>query len=255
MKGMIAVVKKDWKSLFFTPMAYVILGAYALMMGFYYTILTYAYMRNSGRGGFGEQASLDMITGSLLHANSYIISFAIPFLTMYTFAGEKRQQTFELLFTSPIKLGELVAAKFLGVFGLIMIFLSLSIVYFGFLFAWGNPELNVVLSGMLGLVLLCANYVALGVLISSFFSTPVLAAVVGFFLMLILWVLPSVGQLIYFKFLGIEIGPFLAYLTPQGHFKPFVDGIIYAKHVWFYLSSTVLLLFLTSKVVESNRWR
>lgn len=255
MTSMFAVIKKDWRSFFLSPFAYVVFGLYAFLMGFYYTVIIFAYMRQAGRGGFGEQASLDMVTNSLLHANSYILAFMMPLITMRMFAEEKRQNTFELLFTAPIRIGELVTAKFMSVFGMVVVLQLLSLVYFGFLFAWGNPELNVVLSGTLGLFLLMMTYVALGGFISAFFSSQALAAVLMYVLMLFLWILPSVGSFVYFKIGSVEVGPLLSYITPQGHFKPFVDGILYAKHVWFYISASLLLLFLTSKVVESNRWR
>lgn len=256
MTGLVAVVKKDYKSFFLSQFAYIVFGVYAFFMGFYYSILLFAYMKSHGGPGLGQPPmTLEVVTTSLLHANSYIITFLMPIITMRMFAEEKRQQTFELLFTSPISLMELVVAKFVSVFGLLMVLVSILAIYFGLLFAWGNPELNVVLSGILGTILLMATYTAMGGFISAFCSSQAIAAILGYVLLLFLYLLPAVGQFIYAKIGGVEVGPLLSYLTPQGHFKPFVDGVVYAKHVWFYLSVTALFLFMTMKVVESNRWR
>lgn len=256
MNGVWAVMKKDWRSFYFDWYSYIIMGLYAFMMGIYFTALMYFYNSSQNPGHFNQQkASLDDVVGNFLNANSFIITFLVPIISMRMFAEEKRQQTFELLFTSPIRVGGLVAAKYMAVLGLVVNLLLVSGIYLAFLYAWGNPETSLLLAGFLGLLLMTATNVALGGLISSFCSSQAIAAIVTYFALLILWLLPALGSLIYTKIAGVSLGTVLSSITPQGHFKPFVDGVVHAKHVWFYVSASGFLLYLTSRVVESNRWR
>jgi ABC-2 type transport system permease protein len=107
----------------------------------------------------------------------------------------------------------------------------------------------------LGLLLALGCYLAIGTLISSLTSSQAIAAVWTFIALLFLWLLQSIAQGITARTGFIEWGPALAYISPLQHFTNFTDGLLHLKDVIYFLSFTTVLLFITHKVVESNRWR
>src|SRR4051812_45760989 len=125
---------------------------------------------------------------------AFILCFVTPFLTMRLFAEEKRNQTLELLLTSPIRATELVFGKFLASYLLMVMMVVISFGYVFFMILWGNPELRIIGTTYLGLFLALACYVSLGGLISAMTSSQAIAAVWTFIVLLLLWLLQSLGQ-------------------------------------------------------------
>ena len=257
MKGAIAIAKKEWRSYFWSPVAYVIIGVFLLIMGVIFAKFIEIYHRANAMQRFGQAQgiTLDKLASYLYQNMAFILCFVTPFLTMRLFAEEKRQNTLELLFTAPIRGFELVFGKFLAAFGLMFLMVGLSSIYVLFMVMWGNPEKLIILSTYLGLLLALACYVSLGGLISALSSTQAIAAMWTFITLLMLWLMQSLGNRLTTKWWFIEWGPTLVYISPLGHFNSFAEGLIHVKDLVYFLSFTGLTLFLTHRVVESNRWR
>ena len=207
------------------------------------------------RFGAGQGITLDKLATYLYQNMAFILCFVTPFLTMRLFAEEKKQNTLELLLTAPLRGGELVVGKFLAGYTLMLLMTGVSFIYVLFMILYGTPELPIIGATYLGLVLTLACYIALGTLISAMTSSQAIAAVWTFVALLLLWLLQSLGQGITTKWGAIEWGPTLIYLSPLGHFNSFSGGLIHVKDIVDFLSFTFLALFLTHRVVESNRWR
>jgi ABC-2 type transport system permease protein len=186
---------------------------------------------------------------------AFILCFVTPFLTMKLFAEEKRQQTLELLFTAPLRGAELVFGKFFSAMILMLMMTVLSFIYVLFMVIWGNPELPIIATTYLGLILALCCYVSLGSLISALTSSQAIAAIWTFIALLLLWLLQSLGQGVTAQWGPIQWGPTLVYLSPLGHFNSFAEGLIHIKDVMYFVTFTAFTLFLTHRVVESNRWR
>jgi ABC-2 type transport system permease protein len=126
----------------------------------------------------------------------------------------------------------------------------LTMVHQAFFVIYGNPELGPVLAAYLGIFLMGASFLSLGLLISSLTENQIIAAVVGFGLFLLLW---AIGWLA--SFAGPGLGKILSYLSIFEHFDDFAKGVIDTRDVIFYLSFTFFGLYLTYRSLESVRWR
>lgn len=257
MRGAIAILKKELKSYFYSPVAYVILGVFLFIMGVIFAKFVDIYQRFNTVQRFGgsQGITLDKLATYLYQNMAFILCFVTPFLTMRLYAEEKRQHTFELLFTAPLKKFELVFGKFLAAYSLMLFMVLVSFIYVLFMILWGNPELPIIGSTYLGLLLALACYISLGGLISAMTNSQAIAAIWTFIALLLLWLLQSLGQGISAKTGFVEWGPLLVFLSPLGHFNSFSEGLIHLKDVVYFLSFTVVSLYLTYNVVESNRWR
>ena len=257
MRGAIAIVKKEIRSYFCSPIAYVVLGVFLFVMGVIFAKFVDLYQRFNRAQQFGQAQgiTIDKVATYLYQNMAFILCFVTPFLTMRLFSEEKRQHTLELLFTAPVRELEIVMGKFLSAYFLMLLMLALSAIYVFFMVLWGNPELKIIGATYLGLALALACYVSLGGLISAMTSSQAIAAVWTFIALLFLWLLQSLGQGITAAWGPIQWGPTLVYISPLGHFNSFSEGLIHVKDVVYFLSFTIFCLFLTHRVVESNRWR
>jgi ABC-2 type transport system permease protein len=176
--------------------------------------------------------------------------FLIPMITMRLFAEEKRSGTIELLMTSPIHDVEIVMGKWLAAVGLYSIMLIVSLLHMSILFRYGQPDWRPMAVGYLGLLLQGACLLAIGTFISTCTSNQIVAGAVGFSVSLLLFVLNWVSE-----FGSSVTSRVIGYLSVQAHFESFSKGVLDSKDIIFYLSMITLGLFLTSRSLESVRWR
>src|SRR5215467_9096985 len=201
MRNVFTIAGKELRSYFASPVAYVLLAAYlalagyffyALLLAFNQTLQIYSMMRNPemlSRFNLNQ-----MVVVPLLHNISVLLIFIVPAITMRMFPEEKRAGTYELLLTSPVRVSEIVAGKFLGGLVLVLLMVLLS-GFFGFLLlAYGNPELPMMLAGYLGLALMAISFLAIGTLISSFTDNVVVAYTGALFTLLVLYTIGWLGE-------------------------------------------------------------
>jgi ABC-2 type transport system permease protein len=252
-----ALVKRELRSYFWSPLAYVLMGVFFLLMGIIFTkfiILYQQYNFQQSMGG-GPSVTLDKLANYFYQNMAFIICFLTPFLTMRLYAEEKRQSTMELLLTAPVTSWSIVLSKYLSAMALIATVLALTALYVVFFVAWGNPDVQVILATYLGLFLMLSAYVAVGALISSFTSSQAIAAIFSFLAVFLLWVFQMIGQGMTATTGFIEWGPLILYLSPLSHFTSFANGLIQIKDIVYFVSFTAVALFLTHQVVESHRWK
>jgi ABC-2 type transport system permease protein len=253
LRNVLAIAEKELRSYFASPIAYVIIGLFALLFGwFFYVYLTFFVQRSTGMAQFGGGATninQDMIRYVLMNS-AVIILFVMPMITMRTYAEEKRSGTIELLLTSPLTDVQIILGKFFGAMGLYASMLLVTLLYMGLLFVYGNPEWRPIAAGYLGLLLMGGCFISVGLLISSLTKNQIVAGVMTFAVFLMLWVVNWIGE---------QSGPMtraiVDYLSIVQHFDDFARGIIDTKHVVYYLSFITFGLFLTAKSVDSERWR
>jgi ABC-2 type transport system permease protein len=171
-------------------------------------------------------------------------------LTMRLLAEEKSTGTMELLMTFPVTDSQVVLGKFLATFVVYLLMLAPTLVYVGVIRAFGGNEWGPLLSAYLGLVLLGASFIAVGMFSSSLARNQIVAGVLGIGLLLLLWVMGAASSV-----LGPRLSSLIAYLSLNDHFMNFGQGVIDLKDVVFYLSFIAGALFLTVRVLESGRWR
>jgi ABC-2 type transport system permease protein len=169
---------------------------------------------------------------------------------MRLFAEEKRQGTIELLVTSPVHDVEIVLGKWLSAVIMYAALLVVLLLDFSFLFIYGSPDWKPVATGLLGILLQGACLLALGTFISTTTRNQIVAGAVGFALALVLWILNWTTS-----FGNSDTVQVLNYLSIVSHMDSFSRGVIDTKDLIYYLSMIFLGLFLTTRSLESLRWR
>jgi ABC-2 type transport system permease protein len=253
-RNVLAIAEKELRSYFASPIAYIIIGLFALLFGAFFSIYLRVFVeRSMGMSQFGgggaTNINQEMIRGVLMNA-AVIILFVMPMITMRTYAEEKRSGTIELLLTSPLTDVQIILGKFLGALALYTAMLLVTLLDIAILFRYGNPEWKPIAVGYFGLLLLGGCFLSLGLLISSFTKNQIVAGVITFAVFLTLWII---------NWSADQSGPIarvvLNHLSIIEHFDDFARGIIDTKHVVYYVSFITFGLFLTAKSVDSERWR
>ncbi|HTI36183.1 MAG TPA: ABC transporter permease [Vicinamibacterales bacterium] len=252
MRNILAIAHKELRSYFSSPMAYIIIGFFALPFGVFFYLYLDAFVRQGmqmAEMGGSMNVNQQVIRYVLQNA-SVIILFIMPMITMRTYAEEKRSGTIELLLTSPVTDLEIILGKFFGALGLYVAMLLVTLLYIAILFVYGNPEWRPLVACYLGLLLMGGAFLSLGLLISSTTNNQIVAGIVSFIVFLMLWIVGWFADTA-----GPMMGTITRYLSITEHFDDFSKGIIDTKHVIYYLSLITLGLFLTAKSVDSERWR
>jgi ABC-2 type transport system permease protein len=252
-RNIVTIAGKELRSYFASPIAYVIIGLFSLLFGWFFYAYLMMFVRESEQmmqfGGGSANVNQRMIRGVLQNA-AVLILFVMPMITMRTYAEEKRSGTIELLLTSPITDLQIILGKFFGALGLYLAMLFVTVLYMAILFWYGNPEWRPIVAGYIGLVLMGSCFLSVGLLISGFTKNQIVAGTLTFAVFLMLWVINWIGE---------SFGPtgqaILSYLSITEHFDDFARGVIDSKHVIYYLSFLTFGLFLTAKSADSERWR
>ncbi len=254
MNNVLAIAQKEIRAYFSSPIAYVVIGFFTLLFGYFYVAILDWFVRQGMLGGMGMTASPMSINQQfvrpLLLNVTVVLLFVLPMITMRTYAEEKRSGTMELLLTSPLTDLQIILGKFLGALALYAAMLAVTLVYVGVLFAFGTPEWKPIAAGYLGLLLLGASFISVGMLISSFTRNQIVAGMLTFGVFLLLWVIDWIGS-----FLGPAGERIVNYLSVVRHFDDFAKGVVDTTHLVYYLSFITFGLFLTAKSVDSERWR
>lgn len=254
MRNITAIAAKELRGYFAAPMAWVMLGLFALIFGWFFLSYLTFFVRNSMQSMFGggpQSMNVNMeLIRPLLSNASVLVLFLLPMVTMRTYSEEKRSGTIELLLTSPLTDFEIIAGKFLGTVGLYLGLLVVTALYIGMLFIYGNPEWKPLISGYLGLFLLGSCFIAVGLFISSLTKNQMVAGAATFVVGLLFWIVSWFADSA-----GPTTAQILSYLSITEHFDDFGKGIIDTKHIVYYLSFIAFGLFLTLKSVDSERWR
>jgi ABC-2 type transport system permease protein len=249
---MLAVAGKELRSYFASPIAYIVVGFWALVFGYFFQVLLRFFLQNSQGMGMGPQTAnvnQDMIRYVLTNA-SVVVLFVLPAITMRTYSEEKRSGTIELLLTSPVTDVQIILGKFLGALALYGTMLLVTLPSIAILFGFGDPEWKPIAAGYLGLLLVGGCFLSLGLFISSLTKNQIVAAVITFTVFLLLWVIDWMASDV-----SGWTAEFLRYVSITSHFEDFAKGVIDTKHVIYYLTFMTFGLFLTAKAVDSERWR
>ncbi len=253
MGNILAIAQKELKSYFSSPIAYVIIGFFALVFGYFYIVAIDFFIRASMQMGMPGQGQINvhrMAIAPLFQNVSVIALFVLPLITMRTYAEEKRSGTIELLLTSPLTDFQIIMGKFLGAVGLYGLMLAVTVIHMAILFTYGNPEWKPIATGYLGLFLMGSAFISIGLLISSLTKNQIVAGMITFVVLLLLWTIGWMQDTA-----GPVAQKILQALSLTERFDDFTKGIIDLKHVVYYLSFISFGLFLTAKSVDSERWR
>ncbi|HYK91691.1 MAG TPA: ABC transporter permease [Acidobacteriota bacterium] len=255
MQNVLAIWQREMKSYFVSPIAYVVLTVFLFLSGFFfYSILTAVVQSTMMQGQFGQGAqSVDVpgiVSRSFFGTMSVILLFMIPMLTMGLFAEERKRGTIELLLTTPVGTFQAMMGKYLACVTFLVIMFFSSGITMSALFIYGHPELKPILGAFLGLLLYGCALLAVGLFISTLTENQIIAVVITFGVILVLWLIESFST----GASGVS-KDILNYLSVIGHLDDFIKGVIDTSHVIFYLTFAFVGLFLTYRSLESMRWK
>ena len=255
MRNAWVVAKKDLGSYFNSPVFYVVTTVFLVIYSFiFFQILTFFSFQSVQAGQFrGMNVGLnlnDMVIEPSFHNMAVTLLMIIPVLTMRSFADEKKSKTYALLLSSPIHLKEIIIGKFLACMTVVTVMVLLSSYCVGFLLILGEPEIGPIVTSYLGILLMAGCYVGMGVFASSLTDNQMIAAVIAFGMSLFMWIIGWAAQAA-----SAEMGEVLHYLSLVDHMQRFLKGIIDTSDVVYYLSFILFSLFLTHRVLDSERWR
>jgi ABC-2 type transport system permease protein len=249
-----AIFKKEMRLYFTSPVAWVVFTIFLLIAGyFFYSIFaffTLASMQSMMNPQMGRDLNVtDSVMRPLFSNVSVILLLLLPLVTMRLFAEERRAGTIELLLTYPVRDGAVLAGKYLAALALYAIMIALTLLYPVIVVYFARLEWGPILTGYLGLLLMGATFIAVGVFASSLTENQIVAAITTFGALLIFWILGWSAD-----YAGGTAGKVLQFLSILEHNDSFSKGVLDTKDVLYYLNFTLLALFLTLRSLEARRW-
>lgn len=256
MRNVVAIAWRDIRSVFVSPIAYVVLTGFTLLSGWFFFNMLGQFNRLVAQYSMLQGMDTtwlnlnDAVITPLLSNLLVVLLIVIPMITMRSFAEEKSSSTFELLFTSPVRVGEMVLGKYLASAFLVTAMIGISLLFPAILFAYGNPEFGITMAGFLALYLTALTFVAAGNFTSALTSNQIIATISAMVILLILFVIswPAEGA-------GEPIKSILLYLSVTEHFQTMVKGVFDTRDFVYFASVSAVFLFLTHRAVESARWK
>ena len=231
-----AVSRKELAVYFSSPVAYIVAAVFLLFSGYFFSVVL----------SYTREASL-----RLLFQNVAIVMLLVaPMLTMRLFAEERKLGTFELLVTSPLRISELVAGKFLGAVILFLAIMAVTLEYPLILVIYGEPDWGPMLAGYLGFILMGTAFLAIGMFASSLTDNQIVAVVVSFGILLCMWIIGWASDLIP----STAISMFVRSISIIDRFDSFSKGILDTGDLTYYLSVIGTFIFLTIRSLDWRRW-
>ena len=256
MSNILHIAGRELRMYVASPWTYVVLAAAVAILGFFFggQVAWFAELCQRPDSGYGGPAHYNLhtdVVDPFVGVSGIILIFLIPVLTMHLIAGERRQRSMELLLTSPVSSWEIVLGKFagaMGLYGLLLLLLGYAPVV---LYRFGEPDTAILLTSLLGMVLIGACYVSVGIAASSLSENMIVSAILGIVLLLVVWV--------------IEIGTVatstqwiqgtLEYISLVRHLESFTTGMIDTRDLVYLASFCGFFLFVGQQRVESLRWK
>jgi ABC-2 type transport system permease protein len=239
MRRATTIARRELSSYFYSPIAYVAMAVFLLACGFL----------------FCDDFAPGQIAGmrNLFDWMVWLLVTIVPLLSMGLLAQEWSTGTIETLMTAPLNEIDVVMGKFLGSFGFFLVMLSPTLLYVAILAAHAQPRIDFgpIVSGYLGIILVGGLFTSIGLLCSSLTRSQIVAAVATAAVLFTITIAPwwASGKLLSHVWLKV---------VNQAVFKRYTDfsrGVIDSGNVVFFILSTVVFLFLTTKVLESRRWK
>lgn len=224
---MLAIMKKELKNYFFSPIGYIVIGIFLAIFSLFFYITSVTVK------------SVDL-TNLFYCAVMYGLMIMVPLLTMWSFAGERKSGTEQLILTAPVSMLGVVIAKFISAFLLVLIPVIFTLMYFGILSYFQMPDVATYLTSALGFLLLSMSYISLGILASSITESPIIAGILtGGAVILSTWVPLYVEKLSSFSLMNLFIN--------------FLYGKIDITATILFVTLTILCILITMIIMQRRK--
>lgn len=233
---MIAIMKRDLRSFFTSPIGYVVLAAFLLFCNFFF------YSTNVQGGA----SSLSYVFNNML----LILVFLIPLVTMRLMSEEMKQRTDQMLLTAPVRVVDIVVGKYLAAMMVFVIALAGTFTWPLIVTMFGDPAVYEIIGNYVAMTLLISCLVSVGIFISSLTESQIIAAILSFIVMIALFMFSSIASAVD----NVVVSAVLNWLSVFSRYSGFTAGVFSLADVVYYISVTVVFLFLTTRVIEKKRW-
>ncbi len=232
---MTAIFKREFKAYFRTPIGYIVLAAYFMFLGIYFSLI-YSY------------GSPDL--SSLLLAMSVVVTFTVPIITMKLMSEDRRQKVDQVLLTSPVKLSGIVLGKFFAALCVYAIGFSPAVIFEIIVASYVSVNVLSFIYSLFGMILLGAALISIGMLISSLTESPVISAILTLVVNILVLYMSSFSSMVKISWLSaiIEKAAFISAVESFGKNVFSIPDIVY------FLSITAAFLFLCVRSLEKRRW-
>lgn len=245
----VALARKELKSLFSSPMGWVVLALLQFVFGTFFLLGVDQYFQTMSGSLRPEmrQGVTEFVGHTVFNMASFIMLFAVPLLSMRLISEERKQQTLTFLVSAPLSLIDIVLGKFVG----LVSFLTIVILFIGAMMMslklWSDIDFGLILANVLGLWLLVASFSALGLFMSSLTQHPVVAGIITFVALF--------GLMLLDYFLAGDPNSVLAHLSLLRHFEPFSRGLLDTRDIAYFLLFILTFLTLTVRRLDADRLR
>jgi ABC-2 type transport system permease protein len=260
MRHILAIAKRELRSYFVSPIAYVALTAFALLSGYFFNSMVVYYVRQAsladrqvqqlGRSPLQLDVPTVILEQFFRNQGSFVLLLILPLLTMGLLTDERRKGTLELLLTSPVRAIELTLGKFAGALAFFVLMCLPTLPYFYFLAQGGAWEPGVIAAGYTGLLLLAATEIAIGLFVSSLCENMLVSAMCTY------------GVLVAFNFIDTSASlarsiwvDFIQFLSFFSHYAEFARGVVALRDITYFAGFLALALFLTQRSIEAVRFK
>ncbi|HEU4524180.1 MAG TPA: ABC transporter permease subunit [Gemmatimonadales bacterium] len=246
MKGALATLSRELRAYFFSPLAYAILTLFLLVNGFIFWVIVSFLSDPRARIG----APLELFFGQTVYFWLVLLCI-VPVLTMRLLAEERKSGTIEVLMTAPVTETQVVLGKY---FAALLFYLCLwlpTLVYVAIIARHADVDPGPVAAGYLGVLGVGALFLAVGVFASSVARNQIVAAVLTFALLVLLFSFGLLANLV----TGETLKKAFAYLDLWQHMDDFAKGLVDTRRVVYYVSGSAFFLFLATRALAANKWR
>lgn len=245
MKNALTIAQRELVTYFVSPIAYVVMVVFLLINGIYF-VGALIYFSQPSMYGEPPEPSLRYQIG-LMYS---LLLFTMPLLTMRLLAEEQRLGTLELVLTAPVQDWQVVLGKFLASLGLLGVILLSALLYVGLFQFYSNPDLGPVIAGYVGLILAGGALLSIGVFASSLTQNQIVAAIIAYGIILSLYLIGLLA--------GSPVGALSTWLEQidfSTHLDKFQNGVISTPDIVYFVGIIIFMLFITTRILESRRWR
>ncbi len=233
---MSAVWKRELRSFLKSPVGYVYLFLYLIIAGACFSLFNLA--------NYSSDVSY------YFYFSCYIMILVVPILTMKLFPEERKNKTDQILITAPISITQMVLGKFFAAYTMFLISLIPSIFSMGFLFFNGHVEVGILIGSYIGILLVGAAYIAIAMLMACITESQIIAFMMGFFTLLIFAICDILQTVINVRF----INKLLGVISVASRFEKLATGLFDFSAIFYFISLTVVFLFLIIRIIDKRRW-
>jgi len=243
MRKFFAIARREWLSYFYSPLGYIVLAAFWFVNGYiFWSIL----------GFFSQPGARSMQPLATIFNNTFFwifLLFFIPVITMRLLSEERKSGSIETLLTSPVTATTIVLGKFAAALAFYAVLWLPVVAYAAILNKLMTIDLRIVLSSLLAVMLLGAYFLAIGTFASSLSKNQIVAAILAFVMIIVVFSAGLVGSLAN----SPALKEAFSYVTIWDHMDDFTRGVVDTRRIVYYLTSTALFLYLAQATLEAKK--